>query len=283
MDRLVQVPGESWRRAVTARWDVDGTVVVQAGANVPVDEPTLERAELLRRWPIVLDEPAKWDDTHLYSLDQAMQLLSPDEHALMSGLSLLRMDWAMRGDQFLGRRASAQYSATSIDSYGVLKDPSRSAFRGQPDHPLEREVVTYLHEMGHAIGDVPGRRLLGSRAPLAWERRGLTLQSPEQSKDRIAAIERELVAAGFDLALVDELTQGTPGPVELAYAAVRGPLSNSVNAYGQRNEKESFAEAFAFFKVDPKAMERANPEQYAWFAAGNHVRVARAELAAKRK
>jgi hypothetical protein len=101
------------------------------------------------------------------------------------------------------------------------------------------------------------------------------------SNERLAAIREDLANAGFDLAHVDEvMTERLKGTsVERAFAAVRGPLSNSVDAYARTSDKESFAEAFAFFKVDPNAMLRANPEQYAWFAAGNHVRVAKEEMA----
>ena len=41
--------------------------------------------------------------------------------------------------------------------------------------------------------------------------------------------------------------------------------------YGNSSTKESFAEAFALFHVDPNALKRTRPAVYEWFAARGHI------------
>jgi hypothetical protein len=55
-----------------------------------------------------------------------------------------------------------------------------------------------------------------------------------------------------------------------AFAALDG-AGVGPTPYGASNMHESFADAFALYKLDPAALERFSPEMHAWFAAGGHL------------
>ncbi len=59
-------------------------------------------------------------------------------------------------------------------------------------------------------------------------------------------------------------------PLLAAFAELPG-AKKGPTPYGRTTMDESFAEAFALFKVDPDALRRISPEMVAWFVAGEHL------------
>jgi hypothetical protein len=124
----------------------------------------------------------------------------------------------------------------------------RFRFVGSPETPRSAVLHSIVHEMGHAF-DADEARDAYCAADAAKGARRNTL------------IERgnELGQGGRVLKAYLEVLRGEPGPTD----------------YAQTSAKESFAESFALFHVDPAALRRVLPRVHAWFAAGGHVKAAR--------
>jgi len=69
--------------------------------------------------------------------------------------------------------------------------------------------------------------------------------------------------------LGDAPVEGRGGPVIGAWRAMR--LGPGPTPYANKSAHEAFAEAFALYKLDPEALQRAMPEAVAFFAAGGHL------------
>ena len=67
------------------------------------------------------------------------------------------------------------------------------------------------------------------------------------------------------------------GPVLRAYLKVRGQ-KRGPTPYGETSAAESFAESFALYRVDPKALKRVFPKVYQWFKRNEHLTVIKKNL-----
>jgi hypothetical protein len=68
---------------------------------------------------------------------------------------------------------------------------------------------------------------------------------------------------------IEKTTIDRPSPLLTAYQGLLGK-DDWPTLYGRTSLDESFAESFALFKTDPKALKRVLPKVFAWFEAGKH-------------
>ena len=60
-------------------------------------------------------------------------------------------------------------------------------------------------------------------------------------------------------------------PAAASMLTVLGKPGRAPTAYVRISVEEAFAECFALFYVDPRALQRAHPAVYAWFKSGGHL------------
>jgi hypothetical protein len=204
-------------------------------ADAPASD--LAREALVRRFGLgaIADEGGVWTEGDLAVLDHALAHIEPEVLSLLVGMPFLRQGVSPRA----GNRELAWFDPgtepPTIEVYDLAFAPGDGAV-GPTDDLVPLATMTLVHEIGHVLADAPLRR--------AW-----------------------LHARDADM---DELAWG--GPVIRGWRRVRdhrGPTP-----YGRRDAHESFAEAYALHILDPDALEEVMPAGAAWFAAGEHIRLA---------
>ncbi|MEZ4237580.1 MAG: hypothetical protein R3F59_15820 [Myxococcota bacterium] len=199
-----------------------------------------------------------WGPEEAEAVGAGLATLSDAELALVADLTLWR---GARSDRAPRRELAffdPAFEPPEIRFFDIAFDPA--GFVGEPDAPGTPAAMTALHEVGHAIADLPFRRayLAYLAAHERWERTG---DPGDRAADREAWRRYRAL--------------GRAGPVVSAWEAFRG-RRRGPTPYGWRDPYESFAEAFALAHLDPAALDRALPGAVAWFAAHPHVDAAAA-------
>lgn len=283
---------------VSARYDIDDTVHLTMGkpmaSLLPSTGQLLTPAQLQQLYGVgpIREDGRAWRPFELYSLEQALALLSVDERMVTAELPFVRKvraETATRGlklNEIWGQYHSGgrPNDSREIRLFDTIEGHDQALFIGEPEHPHPLPTMCLLHEIAHAIADYP--RILIEREceqQAAEDEKLVALwnqQTASSTPDapRLAALTQKLAALKTarqeHLLRHQQLSQQYrrfDGPVLAAYLAVRGP-DRGPTKYGRTADAESFAESFALFRADPPALQRIYPNVYEWFASGGHMK-----------
>jgi hypothetical protein len=279
-------PDRMW----TVRRDLAGGIVVLKGAPpLPLDGPDPTPAELSARFDIgALEESdAAWSPDERRALAKALELLAPDELALIAGTTFRRAKRQQQGRAAL-HTPSSLGEPSRISLFDTAFEPADGgvAYVGTPERVVPSSVFVILHEIGHVISKAERRRLLLERQAqvesYSIAARTLDLAARESARDAGLQLEREAEMARASLELegrfasiraldgqLEALRTGLAS-VEQRYAelpfALEGPTPD-----GRGDPRESFAESFALYHVDPESLRWIAPQTLAWFADAAHL------------
>lgn len=234
---------------VTVKTALDGSIVLQSGGKADDDDgPLMSEDELRDRYRLRTTLPGKWQAEERKALAMAFDMLSDAEMDVVRGLAFKRLGLSPDGDPDKAALYTLEgcQGAILLFSSGVRSD--RYRFVGEPTRPRSAVLHALVHEMGHAF-------------------------DMDEARDAFCAAQR--ARGDKRRALADDASRaGKRGAVLEAYLAVLAGAPAPTD-YGRSSEKESFAESFALFHVDPEALKRVLPKVHAWFAAGGHLKAAR--------
>ncbi|MDX2009203.1 MAG: hypothetical protein SFW67_03385 [Myxococcaceae bacterium] len=211
-----------------------------------------------------------WDARALSLVAAALQSLSPEELALVSGLGFRRLSQGtQRGGRGQERLALYQRGddTNTIELYDAAFQLDGEQFVGAPEAPRPFILTALVHELGHALADARMRELGLANLALrrAYEQKKAAGQPADAEFEKADKAVRRLLA--FDAAN----RQGRP--VERDFLVVL-PQQRSPTPYGRSRPAEHFAECFSLWKNDRAALARIAPEAAAWFDEGKHVAIA---------
>lgn len=255
------VPVTVWSSPTGMLQVAQGTRPPRAGSPPAHGDLDLWKRELAATFHLVDIEDAgsAWSSEELAHLETALSLLSPAERLAVQGLLFGREASSRR----MPGRELAYYdprrNPPRIDVFDVGFHGFWSGFVGPVDAPIAAPVMTLLHEIGHALADLPLRQ--------AWDRFVALDQDWREASDpeKIEALAQARKEARREMRRL-----GLDGPVIQDYRQVRGPRRGPTS-WAWRQAHESFAEAFALYHLDPDALRRALPAVHDWFADGGHV------------
>ena len=146
-------------------------------------------------------------------------------------------------------------------------------FSGEAKRALPATVAPVLHEIGHAIHNYPLRKRQCEYLD-SVNRYNRKVKKANQANG--AKRNRLMSELDEDGKKIDRLKKKVKslngkGPVLKAYLKVRGSKKGPT-PYGETSLAESFAESFALYRVDPKALKRIFPKVFAWFKIGGHIK-----------
>ncbi len=292
-------------RPVSAIWDGPDALLIQVGASWSgAARDVGELGEFLSRWNLELerDQAVDWHGAELALLDQALALLSPRERARVEQLPFRRSAAGFTLPN--GKPAAAAYRTDFVQGYrfefySVNTRADSGGFIGAPSRPHSRQLLTVLHELGHAIADhdrrlqvlpllSPIRQLNasfgeGERADAALEPDPTDQAALTRRRDALArnlAAADALTALGLPPERLDELNAWleTPTPIELALAEQLGDAP-PITEYAATSPSEGFAEFFAYAHLDPDAMRRVYPQVAEWLLSGRYLDTAQDDAA----
>ncbi|WP_131277004.1 hypothetical protein [Hylemonella gracilis] len=250
----------------------DSLRVLSSRGDAP-REAALTESKIRERFGLERNFRGDWSEAERQSLTESLALLLPEE------LTVLRTVRFERSQRDLGRDKAARYELDGclarITLYPAGARFNRYLFVGDVAAPRDAVLFPLLHEIGHAVERAPARRALcvaESHRVAAEKYRSDAWRLRDQPARYNALIRRhdELVRRYDELIAEAERLRG-PGPVIAAYARALAGLPPPTD-YGRESVQESFAESFALFHADPKALLRARPAVYRWFASGGHVK-----------
>ena len=269
--KLLTSPRESL--PVTVWVSLEGSMTVELGqwkhSKVPKSSTEIER-----RWgvgPLRAKRDAKWSKRALRSINLALSALSSKELKLIKGIPFLRKQSGSASNQAALYVQEGNCDAF-IHVYNLAIKSERYTFAGEAHSALPATVLPVLHEIGHALHNYPGRALQCTYLK--------KVKRYNELVDRYNAGRGDRKADQAKLSRLDrEIKKIKPkmdrwrerGPVLSAYARVKG-ASKGPTPYGESSLQESFAESFALFRVDPKALKRVFPKVYTWFRKGGHLK-----------
>lgn len=301
-DLLVHTEAEGYT-PVSVHHELDGSVRITMGqplrSLLPPPEQQPSPQSLVARFGIrpLQTRQQPWRPLDLFSLEQALALLSPVEQSIVRGIAFVRDDvstlpagtkspWNLWAQYRVSSRSAPVREIVLFDN---SPGQDLSHFVGEPDHPYPVTAMCLLHEVGHAIADYArvrileqGRELLAAEQRLRAEKK--ILRGADLSPERAADLQRregalrssEEIFARRALPILQHYAQ-EGGPVLAGYVAVRGSEPGPTR-YGSTSDAESFAESFALYKADPAALQRIYPRLFSWFASNRHILLLREAL-----
>jgi hypothetical protein len=246
-DLRVHVKGKG-STPISVLQDLEGNIqIISPPRNLPaLNSERMTKNALAKHFGLRHELRGIWEFPERQALFDALALLSADELQIVQDLHFVRAhhppDRNMsRAALFEGQGCKAK---VNVYASGVAADKFR--FVGEPAAPKNAMLHSIIHEIGHALEHTPARlrhcaaqRARGNAKKNAFIRQGNEL------------LKRSPVLAAYQAILGD-----TPAPTE----------------YGRTSPTESFAEAFALFRVDPAALKRVAPKVHAWFERGGHMK-----------
>lgn len=280
MDLWLEVSGQ--RHAVTARHELDHRLVVLLPDPEPVLEP-LERTtpeELIERFGVgpIENGAARWTPDELGVLSRGLSLLRPAERIAIQGLPFRREESSVsdRRASFALYRSEGDQRSIEVYDGAFRNDPF--AFIGDLEAPRRVSLRVVVHEIGHAIARFEGWQLsvaVGGRYAALKELRDefnrLGRSFPEREAPRFERMKRgirELNDSWNEARSRLESAASASRALAGYHAATRG---RAPSEYGKRNLGEAFAEAFALYVLDPRALERIEPAALEFFESGAHL------------
>ena len=260
------------------------TVLVALNGALSVEEGRWKRneipknaAEIERRWsvgPLRVKSGAKWSKRALRSINIALSKLSKTERSLLRGIPFVRKSKGQEASQAALYIQEKDCDAM-IQVFNRAIISERYTFSGEAQRALPATVHPILHEIGHAIHSLPGRRIQCEYIDLIDQHnRDVEAANRAQGQKR-SQLAAKLKRSQAKIAKLEPLVKRwrARGPVINAYLKVKGKVGGPT-PYGATSHKESFAEAFALYHVDPKALRRVMPKVHAWFKSGRYLREA---------
>lgn len=290
---------------VTAQFDLEHKLRIEMGSPsktlLPPAEGQSTRESLRARFALgdISDAERSWQALELYSLEQALDLLSPAGRRLAQGISFVRRTRASKSNKRLPpNRLWGLYTGTVgvSDARGIsLFDTSsrhdEALIVGTPKRPCLATTMYLRHEIGHAIADYARvqtyklRRQQTAAHNAVVEEWNLLRAKGQLSKERASALDACLKT------LQNEAAQNAPrqksiaeqyerelSPVIAAYRIARR-RGNDPTPYARTDDEESFADAFALYRADPEALLRISASLYECFAGDGHLQALRDTLA----
>lgn len=302
--------GGSWR-GLTATWSVDGVVAVQQGPPLELMRPLpMLREDLQSRYGLgaIVDHDLAWTPHELGMLGAALATLNEEERARVAGVSFDRVIEAS-GEPLVQPPDGARFGAMTVGGASgvrveVLQGGLISGFRfvGPVERPAPFALFLLVHELAHVIAVAPDiarvQRLAASMLSYDMDRAKYAaavahyneqVALAEAQTERQSADNEQLYQVLEELELERLALEARRGAIEAEVEAVgaldlaRQPAAGAWVAfldgrpaptlYGRLADAEGFADAFALWKLDPEALERAVPGAVAWFDSGAHLDV----------
>lgn len=276
---------------LTVWHEMNGKLRIRARlAEQPMQEPPVSASDLSSRYGIFAPQAGDvpWSEAQRTRLDEALALLSLAERPLLEGVAFFRyhQKGAKKAEQYRGRYV-VEHGMGRVEIYDAAFTDDDGAFVGEPVDPRPPSLWVILHEIGHAIGGAPYRRLAQDWAKgqpglaqkiqrvydIDRQLRDITDEAQAQAlyNEGMRLVAEANAEGTTQAALGDRLRDEQADRTVLAeYRRVRG-IGNGPTPYGRISMAESFAESFALFHLDPNALRRVYPRVYDWFAAGNHL------------
>ena len=259
---------------VTAWWEPDRSLSLEVGATMSQD--TSSGARLQERFGIgaLQEEDRRWTEAEQAALAAALSLLTEAERTVLAGVPFRRQRSGV-GDH------AAHYIHENgqvwIQLYDVLFLRDGEAFRGSVSAPRAPSAMGILHEVGHAIASYPSVRAFQRHSQAVAEYNALVdeLHSlrEEQNPQRLEGLLVRLEAArGVAETVEARLLELEESPILSAFVALR-EHEDGPTPYGRTDAAESFAEAFALYRVDPQALVRIYPSVARWFSSHGHMAI----------
>ena len=214
----------------------------------------------------------KWSAKTLRALNLALTLLDPQERALLKRIPFIRKRQGPRPKQAALYVQKSQCNA-EIHLFNRAVMAERYTFVGSSSQAYPSTTFSIMHEIGHALHSAPSRRV-HCRLTQEYKDYKKQVNQANRTKNRskrqhrvkaVKATEKDLKQTRKRVKDLQER-----GPVLEAYQKVIG-RSPPPTYYGESSLKESFAESFALYHLDPQALKRVLPNVYAWFNARGHL------------
>ena len=294
LDALVEDGGKF--TPVELTWEGDTITVKSGQPRASIYGKASAKEDIQKKYGIgpFVDSGATWDNDALYVVETALSMLSPAELKGVAGLPFHRMPKDPSNKQVRGT-AIAMYvpDRSQIELYDYAMQADRRRFFGSVENPVPLSVGTLIHEAGHAIARASqrGLRAEAEEVKKAYDEVNQKIMAEKKQYDADKAtwqrtkdpeLGKALNAKAASLKpLMEEMAQKKKKFEEVAakmVAADRGgsPMEQAFDkevpfrtaaptVYGRSAIGESFADSFALFKVDRKALDRAAPKAGPWF------------------
>lgn len=293
-----------WRTPMSLTWELDGRVEVFVGRERELTYPPgPSEEEVEARFGVRLEvqEGAEWEPVSLGILAEGLARLDAEELECVRDVPIVRAaKAAVRSrSSFAAGVYTFNLGHAELQLFALDQDRARTVFFGSPLDPVPVDVRLVVHELGHAVAGARWRRQMwailplvepvmwrddegrvGIRAPDDWE--AWLARALEAEPESLAPEERgwlALHAAGWTPAHLDafRVQMSEPREVERAFAELVGERWMP-SRYATSDLAETFAEFYAYWKVDPAAMRRVYPDIVEMFDSGAHLAGCRAEV-----
>lgn len=261
-------------------------------------------AELRRRYGIgpLGSYGREWEAAQRVALDQALASLLLEERVFIRDIPFERRSHS--GFQSRQKHVADYFQRGAVASIYLydkaFEHDEQTAFSGTPKRPFRNSSFGILHEIGHLIAAVPSLRHYRQAQALQRTYDGMYQKYEAAYAQHSAAVERfnkatehraplaaqvahtETVLKEFEPRLELSLNRTRAAsraglrhqansPIVMEYKKVRSNRSGPTS-YGRTDPSEGFAEAFAIFHLDPRALEWIDPDVYHWFRMGRHLK-----------
>ena len=260
--------------------DLKGHMTVEAGKWKSVSIPSGAK-EVEKKWkvgPLKVKSGAKWSKRALRSINLALSKLSAEELKLIRGIPFVRKQKGVKASQAALYIQEGDCDAF-IQVFNLAIKSERYTFAGEARAALPATVTAILHELGHALHFSPYRNALCRSARLvkAYNKKVNQVNRASGSKRQRLnqELNQDLKTVNRSKATIKRLNG--KGPVLKAYLKIRGKQKGPT-PYGESSAAESFAESFALYRVDPKALKRVFPKVYKWFKNKGHLKTIKKHL-----
>ncbi len=266
LDKKSSVPVTVWIA-------LNQSITVEEGqwksSRVPQNSREIE--EKWRVGPLKVKRGAKWSKRALRSINIALSKLNSEERSLIKGIPVVRKKKGKDAQAALYIQQGDCKAFIHIFNLAIKSE--RFTFSGEAKAALPATVHPVLHEIGHAVHSYPSRMVHCEmiKKQNAFNRKVKRANKAQGSKRTKLGRELERERPKLERLIAKFKSLQSRGPVLKAYLKARGQ-SKGPTSYGETSDKESFAESFALYKVDPPALKRVMPRVFAWFKSEGHLK-----------
>lgn len=234
--------------AVSVMSDLEGNIRVESSPRDVAVAPSVgpSKKEIRRRFALKGKIDGQWTVVERRALFDALALLHKDELTAIADVHFARRTTSHRGDANQGALYESKGCVGVVYVFTLAVKADRYRFVGDAHQPRHAVLHSLVHELGHA-----------------FEHAG--------ARDRYCAAKRNKFPKRRNALIREGNNLTTRGPIAMDHERVLGD-DPAPTDYGRTSPRESFAESFALFHVDAKALRRARPRVFAWFRDGGHIR-----------
>ena len=272
LDLKVKLPK---RKAIpiTVWIDLKGNLTVQKGRWAPLSKPPPKK-QFSQHWkigPLKAESGKKWSKKALKALHLALSLVNSKERSVLRKIPFVRKQRGPRKQQAALYVYRDCYEEIQIFNRAMTAE--RYTFVGSSQKAYPSTTFSILHEIGHALHNKPTRQLQCQliREYQAYKKsvkRANQTRNPKKRAQRIHKVKQTESRLNEMQRQVKRFQK--QGPVLKAYKAVIGNQAPPT-LYGETSLRESFAESFALYHLDPQALKRLLPKVYFWFKEQKHL------------